>query len=683
MRTTRVFPKAVVTSILLVTIFGINSGCPSGDVGSDTVDKETTLGTADVIETADMGEVETKQEVQGIVPECQPATASTDCDDGVACTADECYSGTCVNSPRAFMCDDGDECTIDTCNREQVTNGGCSNKARVCIDNDICTLDGVCNADIGCDFSKSNPAGCAGLGNECTDAICVPGSGCQLTPVVCEDGNISTVDACVLGKGCVHQLVECGGPSFGDCVPSTSCMIAQCVAGLCQEMPKFCDDDIPCTQDFCDTNGMCQNMPNATACPDDGKFCTFTVCDVTFGCVQQPVGCDDGNPCTFDKCEEGVGCTHVLDLGCCLDEGDCNDGNPCTTDVCNPLNTCVNMPLDPDDGISCTLDTCVPNGSTSFFDHKTDDSLCSGDLKCSASLGCVECTSYDDCQDNSACTIDSCDWKTGSCIVEVRDCKDFEECTEPYGICEPKAGACNSDYECEDVPHDEHCQDVQCVDNWCTAVSNTDGNWCPGSNQCSQGVCQGGACVQQEQTCTTSSPCDIGVCNPATGGCSYEWKCDDGDDCTNDTCDSVTGKCKNVPDPLCIACDPEAEVSGCPTDLVCEGLKKQVQYSGNCWQHGRCEFSSYICQDNPCSTSWCGEGIGCYSQPKCDDGNPCTTDYCTWDTGACSNEPVFCKDDEDPCTIPRCFELLEGDPPELNGEFVCGFESPTGCTSDQ
>jgi hypothetical protein len=116
-----------------------------------------------------------------------------------------------------------------------------------------------------------------------------------------------------------------------------------------------CDDGVPCTMDYCSSDGRCANIPDTTQC-DDNVYCNGQEsCDLRRGCVRgAPLACDDVDPCTTDRCEEATrACQHSPrdfdrdgdpDIGCrdtqCPDGGapddparcwvghDCDDRDP-------------------------------------------------------------------------------------------------------------------------------------------------------------------------------------------------------------------------------------------------------------------------------------------------------------------------------------------------------------------
>lgn len=122
------------------------------------------------------------------------------------------------------------------------------------------------------------------------------------------------------------------------------------------ERSAQCDDGVPCTMDYCSTDGRCANVPDTTQC-DDNVFCNGQeTCDLRRGCVRgAPLACDDSDGCTTDRCDETTrACQHSPrdfdrdgdpDIGCrstqCPDGGvpgddaglcwvgtDCDDRDP-------------------------------------------------------------------------------------------------------------------------------------------------------------------------------------------------------------------------------------------------------------------------------------------------------------------------------------------------------------------
>ena len=125
--------------------------------------------------------------------------------------------------------------------------------------------------------------------------------------------------------------------------------------------PTDCQDNNPCTDDVC-TGGVCSNPPNNAACADDGNACTSNVC--SGGVCTHPANdlatCTDGDECTADSCLSGT-CTSAPNGSCvCNAAADCTNTNACL-DVACVSHQCVTTPNSApcaDDGNPCTDDVC-------------------------------------------------------------------------------------------------------------------------------------------------------------------------------------------------------------------------------------------------------------------------------------------------------------------------------------
>lgn len=141
--------------------------------------------------------------------------------------------------------------------------------------------------------------------------------------------------------------------------------------------------------------GACAAM---TACIEPAQMTSDTVSDTTVvpdvfvadtSC--EPANCDDNDPCTIDWCDESTGtCRHEgvpaasrpMPLPQCVTADDCNDNDACTTDRCETVpdecttassSFCVHIPVtncgetcetatDCNDDNPCTIDSCPSPG---------------------------------------------------------------------------------------------------------------------------------------------------------------------------------------------------------------------------------------------------------------------------------------------------------------------------------
>jgi len=132
---------------------------------------------------------------------------------------------------------------------------------------------------------------------------------------------------------------------------------------------------------------------------------------------------------------------------------------------------------------------------------------------------CEIMVTFFSCDDNNACTIDSCDPQTGLCVHTPVNCDDGNACTDD--LCDPQTG-------CYHVP-------VNCDDN---------------------------------------NACTIDTCDPQTGCVHTPIVCDDNNPCTTDTCDPQLG-CIHTP-------NPDSTVSLVPAAQCINGNQLVVYVNMSC-----------------------------------------------------------------------------------------------------
>lgn len=578
---------------------------------------------------------------------------ATPCDDGNACTlGDACTGGAC-KSGKPLSCDDGNPCTTDSCDSDGKTSGkpGCVNTpldSKPCDDGSACTgakgatgddadhcVKGVCTPGAPLDCDDANPcttdacepaSGCTVTNND--GAKCVPGSGnkcdtggvcesgaCKVAQQVgCDDGNPCTTDSCNKATGlCVYKgLVN--GATCSDGNPCTD--KDSCKSGVCAAQPKICDDGNPCTADACDP-APTTGAGGCTTKPLDGKTCSDgTVCTSGDKCLAgtckggTSLTCDDGNPCTTDACDKVKGCSSTQKTGGCDDGNACTDKDTCKAGWCNPgeLKVC-------DDANACTSDSCDAKSgckSAAIAASCNDGNLCTVADTCDK--GVCKAGAKQPCNDNNDCTADSCDPKTGCKHVTTKAaCSDGDICTVGDAckgdLCIPGAGVKDCD--------DKNACTVEVCDpkKGCVVFDSinacTDGDACTVGDSCKNGKCVSGA----KQVCNDGNPCTNDSCD-AKKGClqlANSISCDDGNACTlGDACKSGYcqggGKLKTCDD------------SNSCTDDFCDPTKgcSQVLTTKLCDDGNACTV------DDACVSGKCKGGA-----PKdCNDANSCTDDVC-------------------------------------------------------
>lgn len=498
--------------------------------------------------------------------------------------------------------------------------------------------DGACEADRDCDD------GVACTLDSCTDGECER----RAEDSLCDDSNPCTVGSCDADDGCSFEGLADGS----DCRNSANTP-GTCQDGDCQvecEEDADCDDGVECTVDSCDpATATCRNpMPDDGAC-DDSNDCTVDSCDATDGCGNAMV--DNGTACVDEMDVEG----QCLDSACvtdCQTQEDCDDGVDCTTDACNSTTgECVNTPNNGAclDAFACTNNVCDP---TIGCQALPDDTACNDGLPCTtdtcdASSGCVSTPDDTVCDDAVACTGDVCD-RVNGCVNAPNEalCDDNNDCT---------AESCDANLGCRST-------DV------------TDGATCR-NGAGAQGACQTGTCVV---ACTNNADCDdSNACNgvetcDTTGNGTCQMgsapNCDDGLDCTTDSCDPFSG-CQSVGDDS--ACDDSigCTTDACSTTSGCSNAPDAASCDdSNPCTANACDVSSdclttdlpdgTACQNGSGDNGLCSAGtcnVACTMDSDCDDGNPCNGDEtCDTANGSCQlGTPITC-DDSVACTDDSC-----------------------------
>ncbi len=574
------------------------------------------------------------------------------------CLAAACdpETGACSFAPdhEGYPCDDGDKCTIgDLCTEGECTPGVPAN----CNDGNVCT-DDSCNPAEGCVHAPNNAPCNDGdactLADQCGQASCQPGA-----PKNCDDGNICTTDWCDPAEGCAH------GNSNEKCDDGNACTQGDaCANGLCKAGAVIdCDDDNPCTKDGCIAALGCTHQAVAGPC-DDGDPCTLNDACVNAVCAPgAQVNCDDGNPCTADSCGANGLCTHVPA------DGECNDATECTVgDHCEECASVHSGVPDCDDDNPCTTDACDPKKGCM---HLVNSSPCDDGNVCTTGDTCEmgECVGNEafSCNDNNPCTDDTCDPKTGCEFTpNSAACDDGNKCTEndlcANGTC---LGADPVDCDDDNVCTNDSCSPkLGCVHTFNTAPCN-DADACTVGESCILGLCEGG----KPLNCNDGNVCTQDTCD-AKVGCFFvdnDVACSDGNACTeNDQC--VNGECLSGP---ALDCDDD---NVCTLDTCHPGLGCQhTPQDGNCDDDDLCTVTD-TCVDGICVGS---------GDLECVDGNPCTDDGCSPATGCTFVANVDPCDDNNACTTnDACFQgSCKGGPaPDCNDSNECTTDS---CDTEQ
>ncbi len=444
---------------------------------------------------------------------------------------------------------------------------------------------------------------------------------------------------------CVADI-DCAGKGA-----TASCHQWQCKSGSCLQTPMtdglVCSDGSLCSAAAACSAGKCVQVKPKSC--DDGNACTADACDnATGACANKPaVGfCDDGNACTQgDSCKDGAcgaGTSKV-----------CDDNNPCTADACDAkTGNCTapaqNSPCDDND--KCTDgDSCANGACKSGKLVACNDGNACTDETCDSAKGCVSLPNTATCADALACVLGAC--KDGKCAPGgSTGCEDNNPCTKD--TCEPGKG--------------------------CIYTPIADGTVCAKGTLCAaSGTCVKGTCAPGAKTdCNDGNACTDDSCDPAVG-CKWvpnKSPCEDGNQCTvKDTCGN--GKCvTGVPMDVKVACDDKNVCTdeGCDAAKGCTHVPKA----------GTCDDASPCTTGETCANGACGGG----KPTLCDDGKQCTQDNCDAKTGDCSwtGKAGPCEDGNfctkgDACQGATC---LPGAPTVCTDAEPCtedGCDPKTGC----
>jgi hypothetical protein len=332
------------------------------------------------------------------------------------------------------------------------------------------------------------------------------------------------------------------------------------------------------------------------------------------------LSCDDHNACT-----ENDACLN----GVCLGDGkDCNDDNPCTTDDCvaTTADGCVHTDNQAacNDGDLCTLDDHCQAGK------------CTGDMdpKCVCTTD-ADCKPFDDgdlCNGVKVCLGNQCVTKEGSIV----DCSGVAAGPCETVACEPTSGECKKGFKADGV---------EC----------TDGSFCTINDACKGGLCEG-----TSLKCDDGNVCTDDSCDPDSGcvNSNNTKPCDDGKLCTNDDA-CLDGACAGTDNPDC-QCDSDAACAPFDDGDLCNGTMKCI--AGACQADSESVVSCDSAQAGPCEEVYCETSSGdckikhALDGTKCDDGDKCTSEGVCAD-GTCIVTAIQC-DDGNLCTDDGCDKAI-------------------------
>ncbi len=295
------------------------------------------------------------------------------------------------------------------------------------------------------------------------------------------------------------------------------------------------------------------------------------------GTCARDLDCADRIACTIDHCDEGA-CTHEPCTDCCMGALVCDEAlgcvpapQPCTTD-----SECR-------DAFACTLDRCRDR---TFCEHVPESSLCRAGEICLGAVGCIptppdSCERDADCASTNACAaVWRCEPEFGCAFVSALDCDDDDACTADS--CDATSGDCV--HAPPDVDGDsfvdEACGGDDCDDGDDT-VSPSAPDLCGDAiDQDCDGEADEGCCEAGLACTTTCSTTGTTTCMPdgSEGPCMPPAELCNGVD---DDCDGMRDEACCMPGIACptscgstgtTVCAPDGTSSCAPPAELCNGI---------------------------------------------------------------------------------------------------------------
>jgi len=478
---------------------------------------------------------------------------------------------------------------------------------------------------------NDTPCTVGGGNGTCWDGVCTipcfPGN----AEVVCDDGNLCTVDGCGAEMVCVNDPSNDPLPDSyqtdGDCqlrtcvdgeettvnddadppVPASECEIGSCSNGVGVTNPAA--EGLPCgSNGLCDGLGNCAGCLLATDCPanfspDCGSVaCNNGICDTTLQPSGTAIPNQTNGDCQTQVCDGAGMVTSQIDdsdipsnPNLCT-PGACSNGTPGTTNAmagtaCGGTNICDGL------GVCCAPAVCGPNNC---------GSMPSG---CNTQLPCGICS-------EGLC---------GLAVLNVCSCADGlqnngEQGVDCGGPCSTTCGGgtpCNMPSECSS----NYCVDDVCCNELCDGV-------CEGCTDELNGVADG-QCLpvidnsDPDNNCTAAAPASCGMTGECVGGaCEVH----SGNVCAAATCVSATftgdsicdgmGTCQ-APPPT--ACGGPYLCNGNQCESCSDGIQNGNETDVDCGGGGACadctlgqtclvpsDCGTGLCVDDVCCNNACG-----------------------------------------------------------------------------
>ncbi|KAI9352171.1 hypothetical protein BDR26DRAFT_850477 [Obelidium mucronatum] len=588
-----------------------------------------------------------------------PSTDKDNCGSaGNSCGEAQCSKGACTCG-ELLVFDSARKKCIDTTDKEN-----CGKVGRACKDNEVCASKNcVCKSGFASLYNVCTKMCVAGpITADCpygTDQMCR--AGMEFTPQgecfnrCTNNALISAGVKCVCGQGVCHGTFicsdgecrdptkdreNCGGPGIkcgeADCVNSQ----CKCAAGVFDTANRKCVDTTTpencgvignaCKENQDCSNGICKCKANyiavSSVCTERCQPAMSLAKDCAYG---------DGHVCQagkqFTAAQECLNtCDHnklvSADVKCT-----CNGGPTCTSGLmCTVEGKCINPSNDKDNcgspGNSCGEANCT-----------------NGVCVCDSKKVLVKGKCIDECQSDSAVSIDKCMCGKKECV---------------------KGGYCSKSNDCA-AP----CQADKAVDFTCSCGSKPceSGNYCSQRGTC-QPLCNGKTCLDSSLNpdCAFNGTCtnfekDVDNCGASNAKCSVGQTC-------------VNGKCVGSIPQVCresMTWEPTLNACVCkPGNLLCD-TNGRLDCSGNgtctnfntdplnCGkQSQKCIAPTTVCKNGICVKPDLKPGDDCSVLGQKFFGAPINACIdILKDPKNCGAINYVCPSDTPNCSTGKCFDL--------------------------
>ncbi|HIA01633.1 MAG TPA: hypothetical protein EYN66_06940 [Myxococcales bacterium] len=562
--------------------------------------------------------------------------------------------------------------------------------------------------------------------NDCDDEWCIATA----------DGKVCTqtcIDECPQGWAC-EQVSATGNDLIYACVPN--------YAQLCNP----CSTHEDCIEFSSQAGNLCiDHGPLGKFC---GAKCTASNdCPAGYDCLEVPIDGEiikqcypvepNGAPrtCSCSKLAANLGlstsCYSTNDFGICYGYRECKPSGitNCSAEipgveVCN--------------GMDDNCDNQVDNISLPEpCEVKNEHGICVGVLHCTQGLGTGTCDAATPAPEICDGIDQNCNGFADDGFTDTdkdlqMDCVDEDDDNDgvnddqdncPFDVNpgqennegDDLGDACDPDDDNDGHPDLEDCDPFDAnvnsgIQEICDGLDNdcdnlVDEDLCDDANMCTDDKCQtDGTCVHTPNTklCDDQSVCtQTDVCKESKCTGLSPINCNDNNQCTDDSCDTVAG-CQN---PLNSAgCE---DGNPCTLNDVCSGGQCKPGQFDKCNDNNPCTADACSpltgCKNTPsnngapCSTGsgQCGQGICTQGFCKSTDGTTCSTGNGTCPQGTCSGGSCFinsgqiCEAKVDACIIPFCSDKVYGEctangkcvPKQNPNSTSCGSPCPGGfCT---